>query len=246
MKRFNEHSSLDEILKALENKEERSHLMKELKELDASAEEVKGFQMYLRENGYSYESLKRFLNEDRISFNQLILKDKKRSSLPVWVKYAAVIVLPILGVSYFLMNGSKNNLFDKYYEKEVGLPVLMGNDTKITFNNAMNAFKDDSYEEAIDGFNRLLELKPSNDTLHYFLGCAYFEHGNVTKAEENYKSIGDRSAFSQKRDYRLALLYIKNGELELSAKILEKIVKDPNHRYYQVAEQLLAEPYFDK
>lgn len=243
MRSIDEHSTLKDILDALKNEEQRSRVMNEIKDINPQSEEVMGLKMFLEKNDYEFASLVEFLNKDKIDFKNISSKKKTSRGTPIWLKYAAVL-LPFLGIGYFMLNDGSGDLYNKYYEKEVGLPVTMGVDSAVTFNNAMNAFKDDSYDEAINGFNELLASNPSNDTLHYFLGCSYMETGKIDRAEINYLNINENSVFKQKVDYRLALIYIKKEEYDTARMVLVKIETNKNHRYNSEARKILNESPF--
>ena len=53
---------------------------------------------------------------------------------------------------------------------ETGLPVLMGTEGKLEFDNAMSELKAGNYQAAEKGFSNCLVSNSANDTTMYFLG----------------------------------------------------------------------------
>jgi len=243
MDKKNKHITLKEILDSLDNETTREDVFTQLKNTNPADDEVKGVKLFLENNNYDYKLLQDFINSSKPDFNILLQEKKKASTKRNWLIYAA-IVLPLIGLGYFMMNNTSKNLYSKYYEKEIGLPVTMGNDTKIVFNNTMNAFKDNEFKESLLGFNDLLAQHPTNDTLLYFIGCANLELENLNKAILNFNEVNEPLILKEKSEYRLALVYLKKEEYKLAKKVLQQITGNKNHRYYEVAIQILKEPIF--
>lgn len=243
MNKENKHISLKELLVLLENENSREETIRFLKNLDSENEDVKGLKLFLETNNYDYKLLQDFISNSKPNFNSLIQEKKNSANNRSWIKYAAVLI-PLMGIGYFMMNSSSSNLYSKYYEKEIGLPVTMGNDTKIVFNNTMNAFKDNEFKESLLGFNDLLENNPTNDTLLYFIGCANLELENLDKAILSFNEVSEPLILKQKSEYKLLLVYLKKEDYISAKKVLQQITGNKNHRYYEVAIQILIEPVF--
>lgn len=243
MNKENKHITLKELLVLLENENSREETICFLKNLDPENEDVKGLKLFLETNNYDSKRLNDFAINSKPSFNTLLQEKKSATTHRSWLKYAAVLI-PLMGIGYFMMNSSSSNLYSKYYEKEIGLPVTMGNDIKIVFNNTMNAFKDNEFKESLLGFNDLLENNPTNDTLLYFIGCANLELENLDKAILSFNEVSEPLILKQKSDYRLLLVYLKKEEYELAKKVIQQITGNENHRYYEVAIRILKEPVF--
>jgi len=236
--------TLKTILDSLENEETRTLLFSKFNNTQPTSDELKGLKLFLENNNYDYKLLQTYLKNSKPTFDTLLEEKKKKNPLQNWLKYAAVLI-PLIGTGYFMLNNTSKNLYAKYYEKEVGLPVTMGNDNKIIFNEAMNAFKDNEFEESLLGFNELLKNNTTNDTLHYFIGCANLELNNLNKAILNFEEVKKPQHLKEKSDFKLVLVYLKEEEYRSAKKILQKISENKNHHYYTVALTMLEEPLFN-
>ena len=243
MKNKNKHNTLKEIIDSLDNETTREAVFTQLKNTDPVDDEVKGVKLFLENNNYNYQLLQGFINDSKPNFNTLLQDKKKTTSNRNWLKYAAILI-PLLGIGYFMMDRTSNNLYSTFYEREVGLPVTMGNTHKIVFNEAMNTFKDNEFKEALLGFNDLLEHNPSNDTLLYFIGCANLELENLDKAILSFNEVNEPLLLKEKSEYRLVLVYLKKEDYQSAKKVLQQIAANKNHRYNAVALTILKEPVF--
>ena len=119
-------------------------------------------------------------------------------------------------------NKYNDNNFSAYEIKEAGLPVLMGVNDKIEFDNAMSLYKMNKFEESAA---ILLKLNQNfvNDTTSYFLGVNYYELENYTQAKLNFISIPANSVFYNKSQYFLGFSYLKQGEKEKAISYFKKL-----------------------
>lgn len=247
MNKKNKHITLNYILDSLDDKASREIIFKQLRDSDPIDDEVKGAKLFLENNNYDYKLLQNFISNSKPNFNLILKKDKKPTRQHNWLKYAAVL-LPLIGIGYYLLfvnNNTDKKLYSQYYEREVGLPVVMGDTNKILFSNSMNAYRDNHYGEAINGFNQLLKINSENDTLLYFTGCANMELGKLNEAIVNFREVDEIKTFIEKSEFRLALLYIRKGGYKIAKEMLEKIASKENHRYNSQSIIILKESVFN-
>lgn len=248
MQENNSHIKFQYILDSLDNELDRIRVFEELKNYEPIDDDIKGLKLFLENNDYNHVLLKEYLTASEHKFDLLLDKHSGTKKKGPWLKYAAIL-LPIIGFGYYFlfMNISNNDeLYAEYYEKEIGLPVLMGATDNVLFAESMNTFKAGEYENALVGFEELLKVEINNDTLQYYIGCSYMELGKTDIAIEQFLSVNNTSVFLDKADYRLALLFIKKGQFGLAKGKLDEITSDKSHRYYVQATALRLEPVFGK
>lgn len=244
----NKNINFDEISNLLRSAETREVAIEFLKSIEPSNENVKGLKVFLEQNEWDYSKVEAFEESSDAQFESLLSEQTSKSKS--WFRVAAVII-PLIGIgfllSYFISFGSDNSqkIYSKYYEKEIGMPTLMSNNTEKIFNEAMAAFKDEAYQEALIGFEKTLKKQPQNDTLLYFSACSNMELANNQKAIKQFKKIDSESTFHEKAEYRLAMTYIKSEDFENAKRLLQKMAADSQHQYSEKAEKILREPAFE-
>ncbi|HEY3130514.1 MAG TPA: DUF5107 domain-containing protein, partial [Acidobacteriota bacterium] len=83
------------------------------------------------------------------------------------------------------------------------------------------------HEEAVRHFLQVLERDPTNGDAHYYLAVSYDELGNNEEAKLHYLSLLPSSSKFDKRDYGLALLALRKGDLSGAEKRLTDAAKMP-------------------
>lgn len=235
---------LQDILNSLSNDRERERVFDILKNSNPVDEDVKGIKIFLENNNYNHKLLEEFLIKPK--FEVLPNQPSKTHFRNNLLKYAAVFVILIGFGSFLVFNhiNASSKLYSKYYQKEVGLPVLMSSNAEILFNESMNAYKDNDFTSSLNGFKKLLQKTPNNDTLNYFIGCSYLEVNDLDKSILSFQKVDDNSVFKEKSEFRLALVYLKKKEFIKSKRILSLIQQDKNNPYYSIASEILAESVF--
>lgn len=149
---------------------------------------------------------------DRIHQKQVAPPKNRRS---VWLALAAGIVLLIAaGIWWMARPDFNERLFAEYATTDPGLPVPMSTTDQYAFYDAMVDYKSEAYQMAIDKWEPLLAANPSNDTLTYYIGAAYFNLGQYPRAIEYYDDIDARSTFHSRSRWYLALSYLQTGDKE--------------------------------
>lgn len=145
-----------------------------------------------------------------------------------FVKYliAASVLLAIGLTSWFVATrqSPQEELFAAYFEPDPGLITPMSSTGQYDFYVGMIKYKRGDYEEAINKWVPLLNAKPQNDTLNYFLGVAYLALGNEDKALPYLKTSVENDGFSFIDDtyYYLGLAYLKNENREAAIRALQQ------------------------
>jgi TolA-binding protein len=163
--------------------------------------------------------------------NELKLKlqevDKKMDAAPpksrtlrlvMWSSSVAAAIL--IGVFIFQHFSTPNNIAiaQQYWPYEEGLPVKMS--TKGKYDDAMNAFKLGEFDKAYT----LLEPMDS-DTSDYFLGVISFENQDFKKAAQYFWQVENNSKYYHQAQFRLALVSMINGDLDLTKLILQALIE---------------------
>jgi len=165
----------------------------------------------------------------------------RKNSLSRTIKIAATVLIIIIGGFSAYQFSYKPNLsaYDFYEE---GINNYMNDDAqKVQFNNAMSKFRSENYTASITEFEKLLVVKPTNDTLNYYLGVSYFREGEFDKTIQSMKKVvlNTSSTFYQKAEFRLALSYYANDG-KISAKtIFNAIAKDETNEFAMEANEIL-------
>ncbi|MBK5213272.1 MAG: hypothetical protein JJE55_06400 [Flavobacteriaceae bacterium] len=235
---------LQDILYSLSNDGERERVFNILKNRDPIDDEVKGVKLFLENNNYDRNLLEGFLSKPK--FENLIHTTKHSKSGNNLLKYVATFIILIGLGSLLVFNNlnSSSKLYSKYYQEDVGLPVFMSSNSRVLFNESMNAYKDDDFKSSLNGFEKLLQNNPKNDTLNYYLGCSYLEINELEKSILSFQKVDDNSVFKEKSEFRLALVYLKKNDYEKSKKILSLIQQNKKNTYYSVSKKMLEESVF--
>lgn len=135
----------------------------------------------------------------------------RKRFMPIAV--AASIVL-VLGVFWYNSNGSSSEkLFAKHFTPDPGLPTTMSTTDNYDFYEAMVDYKTKDYKTAIHKWELILDEKPANDTLNYFLGVANLVEGNDEKALSYLEKAANNNNSFLKSDiyFYLGLTYLKEN-----------------------------------
>ncbi len=136
---------------------------------------------------------------------------------------ASIVLILGIGGFYLLNKPSKNEkIFASYFKPDPGLATTMGITTKYAFLDAMVHYKQGKYTTAIKKWKLLLNKKPENDTLNYFLGVAYLAENKEDKAIAflDFVAKNKQSTFYKEANYYLGLAYVKKGNNAFAKKFL--------------------------
>jgi len=144
-----------------------------------------------------------------------------------WLRWGiAASILIIAGIVAYLFIGNKNTdekLFAMYFKPDPGLVTAMGTSTDYSFDRAMIDYKTRHYKEAIAAWQELLSENKSNDTLHYFIGCAYLADEQATASIPLFeKVVSGNNIFKKDAYWYLALAYLQQGNRDKALFYAEK------------------------
>lgn len=185
-----------------------------------------------------------YRNQIKSKFNELDEKLDNRNinktqSLKWWViSGAAAIIIMLISIVYLNQcNASfeEDNLTlaKEYWPYDEGLPVKMS--VKGKFDNAMNAFKLENWEQA-----ELLLLKIDSDTSDYFLGIINYQQKEYQQSKSYFKKVTNGSIYFHEAQFRLALVSILTNDIGSSKVVLRKLIEKDNE-YNEQAKKLLSE-----
>lgn len=122
---------------------------------------------------------------------------------------------------------SNERLFSAYYEPDPGLVTAMGVSDQYEFDRAMVDYKMGQYQSAIERWQKLLQQKPKNDTLNYFLGTSYLASTQGDKALAYFRKTLEEpnSIFTDDAWWYLGLTYLQLGEIDNARQALSKTKK---------------------
>ncbi len=171
------------------------------------------------------QSLKEQLNEFHKSVSEIetpITKTPKVRSLQL--RKLAIAASLIIAAGYFLFfnNSTNEKLYAKYFTPDPGLATTMSSNTNFEFYDAMVNYKQGEYKTAITKWEVLLQNKPKNDTLNYFLGVAYLANDNENFAIKHLEIVTNNfnTNFKNDANYYLGLAHLKADNVELAKKNL--------------------------
>jgi predicted Zn-dependent protease len=138
------------------------------------------------------------------------------------IAVAAVIIISIGGFWFFNNTTSNQKLYANYFKPDPGLATTMSSSNNFEFYDAMVNYKTGDYKTAIAKWEVLLQNKPKNDTLNYFLGVAYLANNNENSAIKHLQTITSNSntSFKDEAYYYLGLAHLKADSVELAKKNL--------------------------
>jgi tetratricopeptide (TPR) repeat protein len=138
---------------------------------------------------------------------------------------ASFLLLMGLFTWLFLFRPDANEqLFMAHYQPDPGLVTAMGNSMEYEFDRGMVDFKLGDYAAAIQRWEKLIQEKPGNDTLNYFLGAAHLGLRNTDSSEfyfEKVLSVGS-SRFIEDAFWYLALTNVLKGDFEKALSNLDQ------------------------
>ena len=155
---------------------------------------------------------------------------------------AASIVILIGMTSYFLFfSNSKEKLITSYEIEEPGLPVLMGNSSTVSFDNAMSEYKLNHLEESLDALKKLQNKSSNNDTLNYFIGIILSKQNKSKEAVPYLEKVAQNkdSSFKQKSMYQLGICYWRNNNIENAKALFTQLTIENNDQLSEKAKEIL-------
>ncbi|WP_339894049.1 tetratricopeptide repeat protein [uncultured Algibacter sp.] len=216
-----------ELLEIIERYINGSMTTQELKDFNQLLELDDDFKIKVADiktmlTGIETQSLKEQLDE----FHEDIPKTFIKKSVDKTVRYlnlskmaAAAAIIIAVGSIWFFSTPENEKLYTNYFKPDPGLPTTMSSTDNFDFYDAMVKYKHGDYNIAIEKWQALVERKPENDTLNYFLGVAHLANKNVIDAIPFLeRTVQSKDTFPLINDahYYLGLAYLKEGNTELA------------------------------
>ncbi|NOX86531.1 MAG: tetratricopeptide repeat protein [Chlorobi bacterium] len=148
---------------------------------------------------------------------ELTAGERRVMSVRPFQKYIiAASVALLIGLGIWLLSVRKTpdeKLFSQYFKPDPGLITPMSTTSDYEFYRGMVDYKQGKYKPAINRWNRLIEKKPDNDTLNFYLGVSYLAGGNSKKATDFLSKAVKypNSILINEAWYYLGLAYLKEG-----------------------------------
>lgn len=172
--------------------------------------------------------LKSKLNAFHEGIKKTHAEEKKETKVRTlyYKRFAVAASVALVIGSFWLMNRTPRNekLFSKHFTPDHGLVTTMSETKNYSFDDAMVNYKHGDYDLAIDKWKVLLQEKPANDTLNYFIGVTYLAKGDENSAIPLLTMVKNtkESIFTNETFYYLGLAYLKANNLEAAKNNLSK------------------------
>ena len=166
------------------------------------------------------------------------LDNKKNSSTNKFYWWAGIAACLIFFQIYLY-----NSKFTIPLPIEEGLPVVMGDDNNVEFQNAMQLFKGGKYDASINRLNKLILINPDNDTLNYFLGCAELNVQQYLSASKHLEIVDatNSSVFNLKAKYFLAFALYKTNKTKEAKVLLDELNSNTDNPFVEETKAFLKE-----
>lgn len=189
-------------------------------ELQEQLEQQKLLRLSIEEQGLRNTLEK--IHKEQIQPAPKVIPLRSRS----WTKYAVAAVVGALliwgGLNFSRKQSANQSLFASNFTPDPGLPTTMSSSNNFEFFEAMVSYKQGDYQKAISAWEKLVQTKPKNDTLNYFLGVAHLANDNEEEAITflQWTIEQEDSKFLPYAYYYLGLAHLKGGDAERAKQVL--------------------------
>lgn len=161
--------------------------------------------------------------------------------IPLAIAASLIVILMSAGYWIYYSNFSKRAIVNKYYVEDPGLPVLMSAGNRKAFDEAMNNYKLNQYQDSFNAFQDLLKSDSLNDTLLYYCGVNLFKLEKYQEAVGYFRKVfaNPSSSFHQDAQYRLAFCLYVEGKKEEAEQLFSEIIKDVDSPYRESALKMM-------
>jgi hypothetical protein len=218
---------LKELIKLLDSPEKLNAVLSEMRLRSDLTEEEQGFLvLYDHYNGNS-AAIRTYLHQTK----EYVLNAKKPIVRKLsFLKVAAIFILLFGTGIFFLMNRPvKTNAQEELAKEsatfqEPGIPIFMGEESKIDWAQLMYAIDKESPQRALQEWRKIEKLEHENDTLIYFGGIVYQKLNKLAKARFLYeKNANSSSVFADRSAYFLLQIAKSRGDQKERDKWLEQL-----------------------
>lgn len=156
---------------------------------------------------------------------------------------AASVALLLGALLFQNLGGNQNGSVDAFasvYYTDPGTPVTMGGSDESTFNEAMIAYKNGSYESASTSFQNLCDLS-SDIRSCYYQAQSLLNLEDYAQAEALFAQILDHTedlTWKEKSEWYLAYALFKQDKTDYK-NLIKQIADSPGHRFNVEAKSVL-------
>ncbi|MBI5541382.1 MAG: hypothetical protein HY951_15055 [Bacteroidia bacterium] len=216
------------------NKEERTILIEQYLDGELQGENLKNFESQLQndkefaQDYFLQKEIRNALSDWEIidlrekldKIQKDFKKNKQRAIIkkPVLLFSACAVIAILIVSSIFIFDKSYTNdeLYEKYYTHYVAGIQTRGIEktTTDTYTQALKAYDNKQYIEAIDLLNRIPDTSQTHTIAkEYFTGLSYMELKKYDEAIKHFNSVADdyQTAFHENIIWYLGLCYIKTN-----------------------------------
>jgi hypothetical protein len=160
-----------------------------------------------------------------------------------WIIGIAASVLLIVIAYFGFVDGNNSTLYAKYEFVDPGLPVLMSQSEDFSLYDAMSYYGEGNYTTAEEKLLQLEAASGANDTVSYYLGASQLYLGKAELAINALQQVADQeeSKFNQRAQWLIVLTALKSNELAEAQDLLETVLENPEHTFYEDAQELQKE-----
>lgn len=142
----------------------------------------------------------------------------------IFIAASLFLAIGVVVWLFLFQSDPSERLFMSYYKADPGLLTAMSSASSYEFDRGMVDYKSANYQEAIDRWEKLIEDKPENDTLQFFLGSSYLALKKTAPAIFYFDAVitNENSNFQKDAIWYLGLTYVLEGKEELAVEVLRQ------------------------
>lgn len=161
---------------------------------------------------------------------------------------ATIALFIIAGIALLLFTRfDYGQATSRYYSDNEDFSLILPQSAMQKFAEAGTALalKPD-YSQYLKPLYKLLKDNPQKDSLHYYLGVAYFEMDDAVNAVRSFRKVLRQpgTPLKDKAEYRLGLSLWQGENIQEARSIFQKISRQPRHSYREAAASILKERDF--
>ncbi|HEY9490238.1 MAG TPA: tetratricopeptide repeat protein [Chryseosolibacter sp.] len=164
----------------------------------------------------------------------------KRSPLTTYLRIAAAFLILALAFTYFLINRADLTPPELVAEVFEPYPDVISTRGAATQAEALTAYSNGSFVEAIAAFEEWMRENPDNTEMRFYLGCSQLGAHRYADARQTFDALqGHTTRFTDQVDWYRALAYLGADRKQEAVGQLEEIVNIQGHDYSAPARALL-------
>lgn len=171
---------------------------------------------------------------------------QKKNTIKLWYYpiAASIVFIISIGIYYYFKSTPEEKIYYALHDEldtDLGPPNLMSSGTTDAFQAAMEAYREEDYQKAIDRLEPLHKAASVNDTISYYLGLSYLEEKQAQNAIKLLEEVNSSSnkLLANKAKWYLALAYLKTGKVEMAKDLFSEIANSPGQFREEKAKKAL-------